>query len=124
MLRIAFQQCKLLVRAISYLERQRLVGSPKTFRGAVFHYLKRTDSSVLLIVQRALHGRVQPALFQLLLRQRPNHPRNLFYLFCAHIPRPFTMTAHLSSFCHFEASLDVAPPARRLVLTAACRHAS
>src|SRR5580693_3114513 len=111
MLRIALQQRELLVSAISYLKGKRMVGPPKTLRGAVFHYLQRTDPSVLLIVQRVLHGPVQPArrqvgldppverpfpririepqpqFFQLLLRQRPNRALNLLDLLSAHIPR-------------------------------------
>ncbi len=76
---------------------------------------------MLLIVQRALHGSVQsarnqvpfnpaidrsrscvliepqPQFFQLLLRQRPNHPCNLFNPFCAHIQRPLTILVRQST---------------------------
>src|SRR5580700_561309 len=37
MLRITLQQTKLLVGAISYLQRERLICPPEAFRGAVFH---------------------------------------------------------------------------------------
>src|SRR5271169_1671075 len=84
MLRIILQQCKLLVGAISYRKRQRLVGPPKIFGGEVIHSI--TADELFRAFRRLMRfARPRPAGL------RPSPPRSVDR--AASVPRTRQATA-------------------------------